>query len=217
MSSSSPFLLLDLIYARFLQHPWSNLTSTFLNLEGAGGGGRPLLFRSTSPSLLDALKTDKYAHPHANVFSADAFSRGVIASGTDYSVYSGPRLLNSNVSPKGGNDTASQGGMQGVDLAFYKGRNRYHTKLDAMAYTEGGKRSLWSMMESARAAADGFVFGDIVESKDKKNDDDEREEDTVEGAVWFDGATCVHNFSLPANYCHSLQEILLPFLHRCPC
>ena len=58
-----------------------------------------------------------------------------------------------------------------------------------MAYTEGGKRSLWAMMESARAAADGFVFGDFVDTKDKKKDEeDEREdEDSVQGAVWFDG------------------------------
>ena len=28
-----------LLFDRFLQHPWSNLTSTFLNFEGAGSGG----------------------------------------------------------------------------------------------------------------------------------------------------------------------------------
>ena len=41
-------------------------------------------------------------------------------------------------------------GMQGLDLAFYKGRSRYHTKYDTVPYTSGGEKSLWSMMEVAK-------------------------------------------------------------------
>ncbi|KAF9463513.1 hypothetical protein BDZ94DRAFT_1321670 [Collybia nuda] len=113
----------------FMQHPWSNLTSTFLNLEGASSGGRPLLFRSTSRKPLAAFHVK---HPHANVLSADAFARGLIRSGTDYSVYT----------PQ----------MQGLDLAFYTGRSRYHTKFDSIPHLEGGRRALWAMMESAWGA-----------------------------------------------------------------
>ena len=72
-------------------------------------------------------------HPHGNVLSADAFARGVIRSGTDYSVYTAV-------------------GMRGLDFAFYKGRSLYHTKYDAVPYTVGLERSLWAMMESTRDA-----------------------------------------------------------------
>ncbi|KXN87577.1 hypothetical protein AN958_08458 [Leucoagaricus sp. SymC.cos] len=71
----------------FLQHPWSRIPGTFLNPEGAASGGRPTLFRATSSAVLYAFKTRNVPHPHANVLSADAFKRGVIRSGTDYSVY----------------------------------------------------------------------------------------------------------------------------------
>jgi hypothetical protein len=43
-------------------------------------------------------------------------------------------------------------GMQGLDLAFYKGRSRYHTRYDTVPYTTGGERSLWSMMEVAKGS-----------------------------------------------------------------
>ncbi|KAK7038111.1 peptide hydrolase [Favolaschia claudopus] len=115
----------------FLKHPWSNLTDAFLNLEGAAAGGRPLLFRGTSTP---ALRSFNVPHPHGNVLSADAFARGVIRSGTDYSVYNGA-------------------GMDGLDLAFYKGRSKYHTKYDAIAYTAGQERALWAMMESSHATS----------------------------------------------------------------
>ena len=42
--------------------------------------------------------------------------------------------------------------MQGLDLAFYKGRSRYHTRYDTAPYTTGGEKSLWSMMEVAKGS-----------------------------------------------------------------
>ena len=42
--------------------------------------------------------------------------------------------------------------MQGLDLAFYKGRSRYHTRYDTVPYTAGGEKSLWSMMEVAKGS-----------------------------------------------------------------
>ncbi|KAF9002868.1 hypothetical protein BDQ17DRAFT_1425400 [Cyathus striatus] len=53
--------------------------------------------------------------------------------------------------------------MQGLDLAFYKGRSRYHTKYDAIPYTKGQERSLWAMMEAALGAA--RVLADSGEEK----------------------------------------------------
>lgn len=67
--------------------------------------------------------------PHGSVLSADAFKRGVIRSGTDFSVY-------------------EAAGLKGLDLAFYQKRSRYHTKYDSVAAL-GGKKSLWAMMEAS--------------------------------------------------------------------
>ncbi|KAF8078261.1 putative zinc metalloprotease [Lyophyllum atratum] len=135
----------------FLEHPWSNQTRTFLNLEGAGSGSRPILFRGTSTKPLRAFLHKYVPHPHGTVLAADAFARGVIRSGTDYSVYT-----------EGGN-------MQGLDFAFYKGRSAYHTKYDAIPFLRGGTRALWSMMEAVDGAGyallnqdDGEHAGDVV-------------------------------------------------------
>ncbi|KAJ7085689.1 hypothetical protein B0H15DRAFT_845959 [Mycena belliarum] len=122
----------------FLKHPWSNITDAFLNLEGAAAGGRPLLFRATSTPTLRSFSVP---HPHGNVLSADAFSRGLIRSGTDYTVYTGA-------------------GMEGLDLAFYKGRSKYHTKYDAVPYTDGQEKALWAMMESAQASGVSLLNDD---------------------------------------------------------
>ncbi|KIM36870.1 hypothetical protein M413DRAFT_448810 [Hebeloma cylindrosporum] len=122
----------------FLQHPWSRIPDTFLNLEGAAAGGRPLLFRATSTAPVLSFKNKDVFHPHGNVLSADAFSRGVINSGTDFTVY---------------NHAREDGpGMEGVDFAFYQGRSKYHTKYDSIPGARGAKRSLWTMMETVRGA-----------------------------------------------------------------
>jgi hypothetical protein len=70
--------------------------------------------------------------------SADAFARGLVRSGTDYSVY-------------------TQQGMEGLDLAFYKGRSKYHTKFDSIPQTDGQEKSLWAMMEAASGAGLALV------------------------------------------------------------
>ncbi|KAG5728578.1 hypothetical protein E4T56_gene19613 [Termitomyces sp. T112] len=127
----------------FLEHPWSNLTGTFLNLEGAGFGSRPILFRGTSTKPLRAFY--HVPHPHGTILAADAFSAGVIRSRTDYSVY------------------AQGGGMQGLDFAFYRGRSYYHTKYDAIPFIQGGVRALWGMMETLDAAGCALLDQDNSE------------------------------------------------------
>ncbi|KAI0301738.1 hypothetical protein B0F90DRAFT_1936153 [Multifurca ochricompacta] len=145
----------------FLRHPWSNLTSRFLNIEGAGSGGyvsypqpthidlpnlffpspsRPFVFRTTSYDVLNAFRSAP--HIHADVLSQDAWDRGVIRSDTDYSVYSAPhaqRVSRSAGNKKMANATTivhgyrgAGGGMQGADVAFYHARSRYHTMDDSI-------------------------------------------------------------------------------------
>ncbi|KIK60992.1 hypothetical protein GYMLUDRAFT_85025 [Collybiopsis luxurians FD-317 M1] len=138
----------------FLDHPWINnrshpefvnlFGSTFINLEGAGSGGRPLMFRATD---LRSVKSWKNVDtPHANIISAEAFNLGIIRSYTDYSVYTSafavPKPLES--------DTFAP--LRGLDFAFYRGRSKYHTKFDSIPFLEGGDQALWAMMEPTWAA-----------------------------------------------------------------
>lgn len=56
-------------------------------------------------------------------------------------------------------------GMEGLDLAFYKGRSKYHTRYDAMANTDGQERSLFSMMEAAKGAGLALLNKDETHSE----------------------------------------------------
>ena len=80
--------------------------------------------------------------------SADAFNRGLVRSGTDYSVYT----------------AAGQGG---IDFAFYRQRSKYHTKEDAIP-SLGGKAALWSMMEST-VLAGRAIANDVGGGSNKRN------------------------------------------------
>lgn len=113
----------------FMQHPISRFTDTFLNLEGAGAGGRAALFRST-----DAEVTRAYMHspnPLGTVVSGDSFGQGFVRSQTDYIVLNGEL------------------GLRGLDVAFFEPRARYHTSQDSARYTNKG--SLWHMLSAALA------------------------------------------------------------------
>jgi hypothetical protein len=191
-------------FNRFLRHPWSNLTSTFLNFEGAGAGGyvmhsavrssislnrfhsRPFLFRSTSYDILKVFRSAP--HIHADVISQDAWDRGVIRSDTDYSVYSAPRFSHASRSPRG-HATANVnttlhgyegpgGGMQGADVAFYTSRSQYHTMDDSIRGMggSGAQRSLWALMELLRFVGDAILN---VETESGQGDKGER-------AVYFE-------------------------------
>ncbi|THH20498.1 hypothetical protein EW146_g874 [Bondarzewia mesenterica] len=151
----------------FLGHPWANLTSTFLNFEGAGAGGRPLLFRATT---LAELKAFAYVpHPHANALTGDAFSRGIVRSETDYAVYSGPRShfhpqeeSGSRRSENGAQTSAYKGpggGMRGADVAFYRRRSRYHTPGDTVRGMgrDGARKALWAMIEVVHGAGGALL------------------------------------------------------------
>ncbi|THU92478.1 hypothetical protein K435DRAFT_862448 [Dendrothele bispora CBS 962.96] len=158
----------------FLLHPWisnsnstqtqpqpqvpsSEIPTTFLNLEGAASGGRPLLFRATGGNVLRSFARGRVSHPHANVLSSDAFKRGFIRSGTDYSVYNQPCAVPNSNSENPGPGCRP---MEGIDIAFYRGRSKYHTKYDSVAYTDGRERALWAMMEMAWGSGRALVNGD---------------------------------------------------------
>lgn len=111
----------------FGQHPMSRFVSTFLNLEGAGAGGRAALFRSTDEEVTRAYAQSPY--PFGTVVSADAFERGLVRSQTDYVVFNGVF------------------GLRGLDVAFIGPRSRYHTDQDDSRHT--GKQALWHMLSAA--------------------------------------------------------------------
>ncbi|KAL8673909.1 MAG: hypothetical protein Q9168_001656 [Polycauliona sp. 1 TL-2023] len=111
----------------FRKHPLSKFPKTFLNLEGAGAGGRAVMFRSTDTEVTKAYQKSK--HPFASVLSGDAFKRGIIKSETDYRVFT-ERL-----------------GLRGLDLAFFEPRARYHTDQDDAKHTSID--SIWHMLSAA--------------------------------------------------------------------
>ncbi|KAK0650446.1 Vacuolar membrane protease [Lasiodiplodia hormozganensis] len=111
----------------FTQHPLSFFPHTFLNLEGAGAGGRATLFRSTDTEVTRFYKKAK--NPFGSVISADGFKRGLIRSGTDYSIFTADMNL------------------RGLDVAFMEPRAQYHTVEDAARDTS--LDSVWHMLSGA--------------------------------------------------------------------
>ncbi|KAI4093785.1 MAG: hypothetical protein LQ344_002688 [Seirophora lacunosa] len=123
----------------FSQHPMSKFPRTFLNLEGAGAGGRAAMFRSTDTEVTRAYQKSKY--PFASVLSGDAFKRGIIRSETDYLIFT------ENL------------GLRGLDLAFYGPRARYHTDRDDARHTDVD--SIWHMLSTSISTLEGLSSGDI--------------------------------------------------------
>ncbi|KAF8323030.1 Zn-dependent exopeptidase [Clavulina sp. PMI_390] len=135
----------------FMEHPASKKIKAFLNLEGAGSGGRPLLFRTTNTEVTRYMKAA--SHPHGSTIVANAFKQGLIRSGTDYSVF-------------------EKAGIPGLDLAFYRHRNQYHTKYDSVSNMDG-KGPLWNMLEASLEVAKALAN----DPKDVKGNSD---------AIYFD-------------------------------
>ena len=148
----------------FTQHPMSTFAHTFLNLEGAGAGGRATLFRSTDLEITRFYKRSE--HPFGTVISGDGFSRGLIRSQTDYIIFN--ELL----------------GLRGLDVAFMEPRARYHTDQDDVRHT--GVNSLWHMLSASLATIQGLTadtsstFNGQAAGKSKLDSGEGSE------AVWFD-------------------------------
>ena len=127
----------------FSQHPMSQVCGSFLNLEGAGAGGRATLFRGTDIGVTRAY--GNVAHPFGTVVTGDGFERGLVASQTDYVVFNGAM------------------GLRGLDVAFFEARARYHTASDSTRHTN--MDSLWHMLEAAISTTKSLTSG-VDESDD---------------------------------------------------
>lgn len=96
-----------------LGHKWAKNLKTFVNLEGAGGGGREILFQ-TGPG--NSWTLEAYAknapYPYGTVIAEEAFQIGLIPSDTDFRVF------------------RDYSGLAGLDMAFIKNGWVYHTKWD---------------------------------------------------------------------------------------
>lgn len=123
----------------FLSHPWAKNIRYFLNLEGTGAGGKAILFRGTDHGIVNHFKAVRY--PFATSWFQQAFNNRLILSETDYKVY------------------YQNGGLRGLDLAFYKPRDLYHTAGDNINNVD--IRSMWHMLSNAVDFTKAFVAGPV--------------------------------------------------------
>ena len=145
-------------------HPMSKFPHTFLNLEGAGAGGRATLFRSTDTEVARYYQNSKY--PFGTVVSGDAFKRGIIRSETDYSVFT------------------KEYGMRGLDVAFMEPRARYHTSQDDTRHTS--KASLYHMLSAALPTMQGLTSDTSTTFEGKDSAKGKVASGQGSAGVWFD-------------------------------
>ena len=148
----------------FARHPISSFPHTFLNLEGAGAGGKAALFRSTDTEVTRFYKGTQ--SPYGTVVSGDAFNRGAIRSQTDYVVFNGEL------------------GMRGLDVAFFEPRARYHTDQDDTRHTSID--SLWHMLSASIHTLQGLTEDTSSNFDGKSAGQGKVSSGTGSGAVWFD-------------------------------
>ncbi|KAI1101973.1 peptidase family M28 family [Jackrogersella minutella] len=150
----------------FAHNPLLPFCHTFLNLEGAGAGGRAVLFRTTDAEVTNAYKGTK--DPFGNVVLSDAFGLGTVRSNTDYIVFEGVY------------------GLRGLDMAFYRPRARYHTNQDDAKHAS--RASLWHMLSSSLHTVQG-LSGDTGQTFIGERADGDRKKvwnGRGTNGVWFD-------------------------------
>lgn len=148
----------------FMRHPLSNFTHTFVNLEGAGAGGRAALFRSTDSQITRFYGNAPY--PFGSVLGSDGFKLNLVRSETDYAVFN--PVLN----------------MRGLDIAFIRPRSKYHTHLDDARHTS--IESLWHMLSAAVKTTEALVSYDGPEFDGPDKDEMTIDSGHGEPGVWFD-------------------------------
>ncbi|KAH8888846.1 hypothetical protein GQ53DRAFT_871243 [Thozetella sp. PMI_491] len=158
----------DFLYGArlFVRSPLLPYIHTFLNLEGAGAGGRALLFRTSDQEVTAAYAGTE--DPFGTVITSDAFGLGFIRSQTDFVVLDGIY------------------GQRGLDLAFYNPRSRYHTNQDDITHTS--RRSLWHMLSASIHTMEN-LSGDMAGNFDGPRPDGARDKvdnGTPSDGVWFD-------------------------------
>lgn len=157
----------------FLDHPWSKNTSYFINLEGTGTGERAILFRATDYDIAKYYKNAR--SPFGSSIFQQGFAGGLVHSETDYRVY-------------------KEHGLRGIDIAFYKPRDLYHTKFDSIQQTS--KNALWHMLSNALDVTIALA------------EDEEVGDDTENPAVFFD-VLGLHFVVLPLTSVYIINIILL--------
>eukprot|EP01135_Chromosphaera_perkinsii_P003790 Nk52_evm36s255 gene=Nk52_evmTU36s255 len=163
------------------QHRWANDIKAFVNLEGAGGWGRELVFQAGPGNSWLAEAYGKAAsYPHASVIGQDIFQSGIIPSDTDYRIY------------------RDFGEIPGIDIAFIGNGYIYHTPLDDGEHMVAG---------SMQRAGDNLVnvVKEIVRKPIVINNEDEIHRD---GAVYFD--VCgIFTIVYSLNFANALNSIVL--------
>lgn len=119
----------------FLNHPWSKQVKYFLNLEGTGAGGKAILFRGTDYGITKFFQNVRY--PYATSMFQQGFNNRLIHSETDYKIYT------------------EVGGLRGLDLAFFRPRDLYHTAADNIKNVR--IKSLWHMLSNTLDFTSAFV------------------------------------------------------------
>lgn len=142
----------------FLNHPWAKKVKYFINLEGTGQGGKAILFRGTDYGITKFYNSIRY--PYASSIFQQAFNSRVIHSDTDYTVY-------------------EAGGLRGIDVAFFKPRDIYHTNLDDIRHTS--KLALWHMLSTSL----DFVGKLGYEEVDLDNESHAEQDETIEYASYI--------------------------------
>ncbi|KAI9155069.1 peptidase family M28 family [Paramyrothecium foliicola] len=150
----------------FAQSPLVQFCHTFVNLEGAGAGGRAMLFRTTDLESAKAYARSPY--PFGSVVAANAFQAGLIKSGTDYQIF------------------ADIFGQRGVDIAFYEPRARYHTEDDDSRHAS--VNSIWHMLSAALATTERFseITGTVFKGDRSDGNRDLVQNGKATEGVWFD-------------------------------
>lgn len=149
----------------YTKHVTAKFPRVFLNLEGAGAGGRAMLFRSTDAEVTRFYSNSRY--PFGTVVSGDGFKRGLVRSGTDYSVFE------------------EELGLRGLDVAFMAPRARYHTDQDDARDTSPD--SLWHMLSAALDTTKAMTsHGGSEFSGSSDHGLDRANADRASNGVWFD-------------------------------
>ncbi|KAM3542069.1 hypothetical protein ARSEF1564_005025 [Beauveria bassiana] len=146
--------------------PLRQFCHTFVNLEGAGAGGRAMLFRTTDLEIAKAYGSTR--HPFGSIIAADAFESGVIKSGTDYQIF------------------ADHYGQRGMDIAFYSPRSRYHTEDDDTRHASVS--SIWHMLSAALSSTKSLseTTGTLFNGDRADNRNDLVQNGKPTRGVWFD-------------------------------
>lgn len=119
----------------FTRHPMSQFVRTFVNLDGAGAGGRATLLRATDTEVVQFYQRTMY--PFATILTGDLFKRGFVRSQTDYVIFN--KIL----------------GLRGLDVDFMEPRARYHTEQDDTKHTSID--SMWHMLSATLSTVQGLA------------------------------------------------------------